>query len=335
MTSLHARPAESGSASGTISERISRAYPQFSGALRAFADYVLAEPVEVARTSIHGAVQSVGVSVATANRFARAIGFKGYVEFRAELISGFSSAFAPVEKLKNEISRQSTSAEIIAASISQDLANLEATRQILRPETCTEAVDLILRAERIYVVGIDNSAHLAGLLASGLGRYRPNVRSLSSADGAFGASRQLFRYGPADLVITIAFPRYFRDAVELSRFVKDRGVPLIAITDGPASPIAALTETVLYARAERQLASTSNASVLALLEGLVGAVAHRSPRSVEIEQQFASFALPWFEPEHPGQRKPRATKPAATKPKSPLAPGRRPVPVHKLKKTPK
>lgn len=289
--------------SGSIPDRISRHYQGFTDAIRVFADYVLAQPVEVARVSIHGAVESAGVSVATANRFARAIGFKGYAEFRAELISGFSSAFAPVEKLRSEISRQSTSAEIIAASVKQDLANLESTLNELRPEACERAVDLILNANRIYIVGIDNSSHLAGLLASGLGRYRHNVRSLSSADGAIGASRQLFRYGADDLVITIAFPRYFRDSVELSRFVKDRGVPLIAITDGPKSPIAALTDTVLYARAERQLASTSNTSVLALLEGLIGAVAHRSPHSVEVEQQFASFALPWFEPDYTPSRK--------------------------------
>lgn len=303
MPSLRVRPLEKRGLSGTIPDRISRAYPEFSDALRVFADYVLAEPVEVARVSIHGAVQSAEVSVATANRFARAIGFKGYAEFRAELIRGFSSAFAPVEKLRSEISRKSTSAEIIAASINQDVANLEATLQNLQPEACDRAVEMILNANRIYVVGIDNSSHLAGLLARGLGRYRDNVRSLSSADGAIGASRQLFRYGPDDLVITIAFPRYFRDSVELSRFVKDRGVPLIAITDGPKSPIAALTDTVLYARAERQLASTSNTSILALLEGLIGAVAHRSPNSVEVEQQFASFALPWFEPDYDAQRK--------------------------------
>lgn len=306
---------------GTIPERISRVYPNLTGAARAFADFVLAEPIAVARTSIHGAVERVGVSVATANRFARAIGFKGYAEFRAELISGFTSAFAPVEKLRSQISRQSTSAEIIAASMAEDVANLEATRQALSDEVCEKAVELITSAERIYIIGIDNSSHLAGLLAAGLGRYRSNVRSLSSADGAIGASRQLFRYGPKDLVITIAFPRYFRDSVELSRFVKDRGVPLIAITDGPKSPIAALADTLLYAHADRQLASTSNASVLALLEGLVGAVAHRSPRSVDLEQQFTSFAVPWFEPDAPGRkaarpRSPRASTPARPKKKT-------------------
>ena len=303
MPSSRGRSPESPGISGSIPDRISRNYPNFTDAIRVFADYVLVQPVEVARVSIHGAVESAGVSVATANRFARAIGFKGYAEFRAELISGFSSAFAPVEKLRNEISRQSTSAEIITASINQDVANLESTLKDLRPEACDRAVEMILNANRIYVVGIDNSSHLAGVLASGLGRYRDNVRSLSSADGAIGASRQLFRYGADDLVITIAFPRYFRDSVALSRFVRDRGVPLIAITDGPKSPIASLTDTVLYARAERQLASTSNTSVLALLEGLIGAVAHRSPDPVEVEQQFANFALPWFEQDYKSGRK--------------------------------
>jgi DNA-binding MurR/RpiR family transcriptional regulator len=291
--------------SGSIEDRISRAYPQFSDALRTFADFVLAEPVSVARTSIHGAVQSVGVSVATANRFARAIGFRGYAEFRAELINGFSSAFAPVERLRDQISKQSSIADIFAASLAEDISNLTATLNGLHAGVCEAAVDKILSAGRVYVVGIDNSSHLAGLLAAGLGRYRSDVRSLSNADGAIGASRQLFRYGPDDLVITIAFPRYFRDSVELSRFVKDRGIPLLAITDGPRSPIASIADIALYAHAVRQLASTSNVGVLALIEAIVGAVAHRSPRSVEMEKQFATFALPWFEPEY-GDGQPRS-----------------------------
>lgn len=287
----------------SIEDRISRAYPGFTGALRTFADLVLAEPVEVARLSIHGAVQSAGVSVATANRFARAIGFSGYAEFRAELIRGFRSAFAPVERMRSEISRHSTSLEICQAALEEDIRNLQATIGQLKPEVCDRAVELIVSAERSFIVGIDNSAHLASLMAAGLDRYRGNVRSVSSADGALGAARQIFRFGPKDLLIAIAFPRYFRDTVELARFAVDRGVPLLAITDGPKSPLAAIAEAVIYVNAGRQFAATSDTAVLSVIEALSTAVAHRSPHAADIEEEFAAFAVPWFEPDY-GEKQP-------------------------------
>ena len=74
-------------AQGSIYERIAAVYPSLSDALKTFADYVVARPVEVARKSIQSASLEAGVSVASANRLARILGYSGYGEFRAELNS--------------------------------------------------------------------------------------------------------------------------------------------------------------------------------------------------------------------------------------------------------
>jgi DNA-binding MurR/RpiR family transcriptional regulator len=267
-----------------------------SSALRKFADLVLDDPVGVARMSMHSAVEVVGVSVATANRFARAIGFDGYAAFRAELIQGLAPAFEPVERLASSISKGSTSPEIIAASLAECMRNLELTSKEINQTDCTRAIDLILAANQKLILGFDNSAYLAGLFANGLDRYCEGARAVSSLNGALGAARQLYRLGRDDLVIAIAFPRYFRETVELARLATECSVPLLAITDGPRSPLASIADVTLYVSSRSEFASTSDAATLALIEALTAAIATRATKSIDSAEKFTAFALPWFEP---------------------------------------
>jgi DNA-binding MurR/RpiR family transcriptional regulator len=278
-----------------IAERIRQRYPTMTPALRAFADFVLAEPVSVARTSIHGAVEAVGVSVATANRFARALGLESYAAFRDELIQSFASAYEPVKRLQQEISKASTSREIIVSSLQEDIANLEETLRAMNDATCEQAVAMILEARRIFVVGFDNGASLAQVLANGLALLKDNVARVANGDGGLGAARHISRMGERDLVIAIAFPRYIKDTVRIATLARSRGVPVLAVTDSHRSPLAAVARISLYASSRRQFASVSNAAALALIEALLAAVAHRTPTSVDRAEAFTACALPWIE----------------------------------------
>ncbi len=278
-----------------IAERIRRAYPSMTGALRSFADLVLADPVSVARMSIQTSVQTVGVSVATANRFARALGFSGYAEFRQDLIRSFESAFEPVRRLEREISRESAGIDIFAASLEEDIDNIRQTMQRTDAEALDRAVDAILKAKQVFIVGFENAATLGSFLANGLERVRGGVRHITNSEGAIGAARHLFRYSDADLVIAIAFPRYIKDTIHLARFASEHGVPVLALTDSHRSPLAGFAVTSLYVHASRQITPVSNASILAVIEALVAAVAHKSPTSGKDAEEFTKLALPWID----------------------------------------
>ena len=105
-----------------------------SKAHRKAADYVLSNVFRSATMSIDELAHAVGISVATANRFARALGFEGYPQFRAELVYGFEAMLAPIDKLRTEVQRPATSVEVIASALNEDINNLDATRRGLVPE---------------------------------------------------------------------------------------------------------------------------------------------------------------------------------------------------------
>lgn len=282
-------------ANSAVSERIAASYPRMTSALRQFADFVLAEPLTAARLSVHAAGSAAGVSVATSNRFARMLGYAGYPEFRADLIRSFEAAYEPVRRVGANVRRKATSADIVRASLQFDIRNIETTLRNLSEEACTRAVEMILRAGRIFVAGADNGGHLAMLLANGLELYCRDVHSVGNVGGGSASARKLIRFGRDDLVIAIAFPRYMSDTVKLAEMAFERGIPILAITDRSSSPLVPLAKVVLYTSAEREFEATSDTSVLAMIEALCSAVAHSAAGAADAAMAYTEAALPWLE----------------------------------------
>ena len=278
----------------TIASRIQDVMSSLSVSHRRMADYVLAHPFKVAFMSMDEFAQQCGVSVATVNRFARALGLPGYAQFRTELARGFEDTLAPVERLRLERGRAVSAADVFAASLHEDARNAERTRRALSAEACEQAVRAVLDASRIFIIGFGASGFLAGLLQRGLSLHCPMVESLAGPGGASHAARQLSRLQPGDLVIAIAFPRYLTDTTTLVQAARKAGVQILALTDKPSSPLVPLADVCLYGSSQRQLLANSETAVLSLIEALVAAVAHQSQHSVAAAAQLAESVMPWL-----------------------------------------
>ena len=278
-----------------VLQQVAARIPAMPAAMERMGLAVLAHPFRAATLNIDEFAGEVSVSIATANRFARAMGFGGYPQFRAELARGFEAILAPVESLRSNLQRAASTKQAMTASLQETLANLDRTVQALQQQPCEQAVKLIARADQVLTLGWGSSAYLAGLLQHELEPYCPRIGSLAQAGGPSHAARQLVKRGPRDLVIALAFPRYVEDTIMLTRLARERGVKVLALTDVPTSPLVPLADVTLYASVNRQIASTSNATVLALLEALVAALAHRTEGAVQRAEEMARGVLPWLQ----------------------------------------
>jgi len=278
----------------SIDLRISRARAGLTRAHRRLADYVLAHPLPAATMPIDELAAAVGVSVATANRFARAIGLEGYPMLRAELVRGFEAMLAPVEKMRLRVGEPSGTDEVFAAALEQSQRNIAATRDALDPDACDAAVQRILAAKRIYLLGFGASAWLAGLLQSGLDGHCDNVHLLANMAGPSSGARLLPRMGREDLLIVLAFPRYLTDTLLLTQRARQHGVQVLALTDNPQSPLVAYADVCLFAQTENAYAANSESTVLALIEALSSAVAHRANNAVQSAARVTEAVLPWL-----------------------------------------
>lgn len=280
----------------SISQRIIHA--TLSPAHRQIADYVLDYPLRVAAMPAEDLAEIVGVSVPTVNRFARALGFSGYAQFRADLVLGYESALAPVEKLRAKPQQSVVPADVFADTLATMARNVERTRQALDLDILAQAVDAILSARRIYIIGLGSSAWHGGLLLRRLDLFSDDVRLLANIEGASFSARSLRGIKPGDLVVAIAFPRYMADTITLSKRMADAGAQVLALTDNASSPLVAHATMTLFAHVESAYFANCEASALALIEALTAAVAHASGRSMQAATELADTVLPYLHGGH-------------------------------------
>lgn len=278
----------------TVAQRIADALPRLTRSHRQVADYVLARPLQVATLPIDELAAAAGVSVATANRFARALGFEGYATFRAELVRGFEPLIAPVEQLRGNLAQPATVGEVFATALEESHRNIEATRRTLDVGACERAVQHILDAKTVFIAGYGASAWLAGLLHHGLDAYCADLRLLPTVAGVTHGARSLSRGTSADLLIAIGFPRYLTDTVTLAEMARARGVRVLVLTDRPSSPLAPLADVALYAQTETRYRPNCETSALAVIEALTSAVALRTPGAFQFAGQVVESVMPWL-----------------------------------------
>lgn len=290
----------------SIVQRIARA--ELSPSHRQIADYVLDRPLRVATMRVEDLAEIVGVSVPTVNRFARALDFEGYAQFRAALVRDFEAALAPVEKLRAAPDDTGNAANVFADALAQIAQNTERTMRMLSEEECRRAVEAILTARRICIIGLGASAWLGGLLQHRLDSICDDIHSLASVEGAAYAAKALRRLGPGDLAIAIAFPRYLADTILLAKRARETGAAILVLTDSPHSPIAPLADIALYAATESRFFANCEAAVLALIEALAAAVAHASGRSIEAAERLVEAVLPWLHDGHSTELRPSLAK---------------------------
>ncbi|GAB3626543.1 transcriptional regulator [Pandoraea terrae] len=295
-----------------LTERIARAMPELTRAQQRMAAFVLDNTFRAATMRIDEFAEAVGVSIATVNRFSRALGFDGYPQCRAAMVRGFEATLAPIENLRSSKAQVTSVGDLIANSLTQAIQNLEWTRRALDAGTCERAVEAILGARRIYILGLGASGYLAGLLHHGLDPYCENVQAVVGAGGSTHAARQLFKLREDDLVIALGFPRYVIDTVTLCRRLRARNVPMLVITDSPTSPLAPLGAITLFVRATRRIGSNSESSVLAMIDALCEAVAQQAQHSVERTTELTDFLLPWLDVTTAAAAKPGPGNRAAT-----------------------
>jgi len=285
-----------------VMRRIAELYPGLSDTNRRAAAIVMRQPLEAATMSIVQLAAAADISTATANRFVKALGYAGYAEFRAALVSALTQAASPVERLRSARAEHLSSPTIVRRTLKEDLANLEATLANMTDEASDRAVDLLCAARRIYTLGFGSSAYLAGFAAHRLQPFCEDVRPVSGEGGTEEAARRLFRASAGDLILVFSFPRYSRDAIELALVGRERGADVLGITDAPSSPLVPACTLCLTSAATRRVLVTSHSSAIALTDALAAAAAQRREEALADYTRLTEHVSPYLTPGEPGRQ---------------------------------
>ena len=174
--------------------------------------------------------QTVGVSESTVVRFATELGYDGYPGMRRamqEMIRNRLTAVQRIEVAKEQIDR----GNILDAVFSADMDKLHSTIDEVSKEDFNRAVDAILKAKTVYIVGMRSSTSLASFLGFYLNLLLDNVRLIHDTSVS-EVYEQVFRIHEGDVFIGISFPRYSSRTIKAMQFAKSTGATAIGITDG-------------------------------------------------------------------------------------------------------
>ena len=160
---------------------------------------------------------------------------------------------------------------------------------LFRSNAFEDVIEKIIAARNIYVMGLRASAPIAEFFAHYLRFIFSNVHVVTS--GVSDVFEQLSRIGEGDLLIGISFPRYTSRSIEAMEFARSRGAALIAITDGPLSPLHSAADTCLMAKSDMSSFVDSFAAPLSLINALIVALGQR--RRHEVSEYFQEMEEIW------------------------------------------
>ena len=256
--------------------------PSFSKGQRVLARFVLENYDKAAFMTASRLGAAVGVSESTVVRFAADLGFRGYPGMKKALQEVVRSRLTAVERL--EVAEQTMNPQDVARAVLRaDIANLQATLDETDEAVFHAAVDRILAARRIFIVGMRTSTTLANFLGFYLNLLRDNVHVVQDT-AAMEVYEQMLRVHEGDLVIGISFPRYSNRTINAMKYARDRKVGTLGITDTKASPLNEYADVCLFAKSEMVSFLDSLVAPMGLINALIVAIGAR-----DREHTFQTF----------------------------------------------
>jgi len=223
--------------------------------------------------------KTVGTSESTVVRFAMSLGFEGYPEFQKALEKWVASKLDTVEKVGIKFGK-STDGEILTDVLQADIQNIQDTFGRLDPNAYKTAIDIILNAQNLYIVGLRSCEPLAGFLHFYLNMIRPNnilIRTTSVSE----IFEQMLRINEKDAIIGISFPRYSMRTLKCMEFANDRNAKVITITDSVHSPMNLYSSCNLLAKSDTVSIVDSLVAPLSVINALVVGLCMRRPEAVK------------------------------------------------------
>lgn len=222
--------------------------------------------------------ETVGVSESTVVRFAMNLGYKGYPEFQKALEELVRNKLNSVQRMEVTYGRISQS-KILESVLQSDADKLKTTLEKIDHNAFELAVDTILEAKNIYVVGIRSCAPLASFLSFYLNLMFDNVRLLHT-NSSSEIFEQMARIDEKDVIIGISFPRYSMRTLKALEFANNRNAKVITITDSVHSPMNLYSSCNLIADSDMASIVDSLVAPLSVINALIVALCMKKQKEV-------------------------------------------------------
>lgn len=271
--------------------KIQSELPGFSKGQKQIARFILEHYDKAAFMTASRLGVTVCVSESTVVRFATELGYDGYPHLQRALQEMIRNKLTSVQRMEVAGDRMG-GRDVLQTVLHADTDMIRVTLDEIDRDAFQGAVDALMGAKRIYILGVRSSSALASFLGFYFNLLFENV-TLVHTNSVSEIFEQVLRVGPGDVLFGISFPRYSKRTLSAMKYARDRGARVIALTDSQLSPLARVADHVLLARSDMASFVDSLVAPLSVINALIVAVG--MSRRDEIEQTFNKLERIWEE----------------------------------------
>ena len=274
---------------GDLIELIESCYPTLSKGQKNISNYILEHYDTAAYMTASMLGKEVGVSESTVVRFAVELGFDGYPELSRALRETLGMRLTAVQRVKVADDRISDE-KVLDTVLSSDAERIRGTLENIDRAAFNRAVEALLSARRIYIIGMRSSSALAEFLTYYLSLVFDDVRRVrtTSASEIF---EQLMKMNGDDVIVAVSFPRYSSRIISAVDYAGAAGAKVISITDSNASPIAKNAYATLTAESDMVSFADSLVAPLSIVNALLVAIGKKKKN--EISKTLSALEDVW------------------------------------------
>ena len=263
--------------------------PTFSKGQKQIARFIIDHYDKAAYMTASKMGAEVGISESTVVRFVMELGYEGYAEFQKslqEIIRTKLTAFQRVEVTNSRMG----DGDILKNVLMSDIDKIRRTLEYIDPGSFNNAVDRIVTARNIYIIGVRSSSSLAGFLNYNFRMMFDNVKFVQTTSGS-EMFEQIMNIGKDDVMIAISFPRYSKRIIHAVEYARGTGADVISLTDSPESPIALHASYLLVAQSDMVSFVDSLVAPLSVINALIVAVSRK--RQDEFAERLRKLEVIW------------------------------------------
>ena len=253
-----------------LTSRINECYGSLSKGQKILATYITDNYDKAVFLTAAKMGQVVGVSESTVVRFATHLGYKGYPEFQKALEEMVCNKLNSIQRMEVTYGRISQS-HILETVLQSDQEKIKDTLEHIDEHAFELAVDTIIKAKHIYIVGIRSCAPLAAFMAFYFNLMFENV-TLLQTNNSSELFEQMVRISKDDVIIGISFPRYSMRTLKAMEFANNRNAKVITLTDSVHSPMNLYSSCNLIARSDMASIVDSLVAPLSVINALIVAL---------------------------------------------------------------
>jgi len=283
-----------------LMQRIATDYGALSKQQKIVATDLERNRATIAVDRITDIAERCGVQPSAIVRFAQRFGFSGFSAmqdlYRANFAAQASAGQSYQQRIRKLIEGQPRSngaapnldlATMVREFIDASRGGLEQLGAELSEPQLKAAVNLLLRAENIYVIGVRRSFPIAAYIAYALQHTGKRVHLVTGLGGMF--REQIRSIREKDAVFAISFAPYGKETQYCVRAAHSHRARVLVISDTPLSPLARYADALLNVREGTAFSFRSLTSTICLCQALFIALAYRLETQLEETQTPESY----------------------------------------------